>query len=84
MFRNLTRHAVQRRGYSTGSSSGSFYYRYGTPLVKCTLIATATTLGWQLLWQHLEYQEYRLESEEQISQLENRIRMLEEKKKQDA
>ena len=70
-----------RRSYSSSSSSsggGSFYYRYGTPLVKCTVLASATTMAYQLLWQHLEYQEYRDESENQISELENRIKSLEE------
>ncbi|KAI7851748.1 hypothetical protein BDC45DRAFT_514932 [Circinella umbellata] len=68
------------RHYSSSHTNGggSFYYRYGTPLVKCTVLASATTMGYQLLWQHLEYQEYRDESEHQINELENRIKSLEE------
>ncbi|KAI8141033.1 hypothetical protein BJV82DRAFT_620543 [Fennellomyces sp. T-0311] len=71
--------AGQLRGYSTSSSNGgSFFYRYGTPLVKCTVLASATTMAYQLLWQHLEYEEYRDEAEKHIGQLENRIKTLEE------
>ncbi|ORZ02572.1 hypothetical protein BCR43DRAFT_481760 [Syncephalastrum racemosum] len=77
--RSVSRQIAPRRAYST-SSQPSFYFRYGTPLVKCTVIATATTLAWQLLWQHLEYQEFRNESEQHIAKLENRIKTLEHQK----
>ncbi|KAI9273022.1 hypothetical protein BDA99DRAFT_499796 [Phascolomyces articulosus] len=73
--------SVNIRSYSTSSSNasgGSFYYRYGTPLVKCTVLASATTMAYQLLWQHLEYQEYRDNSEKHINELETRIKSLEE------
>ncbi|KAL1930394.1 hypothetical protein VTP01DRAFT_10556 [Rhizomucor pusillus] len=80
-IRTIARSAIQRRGYSSSAAGGgSFYYRYGTPLVKCTVLASATTLAWQLAWQHLEYQEYREESEQQIADLEERIKSLEKQK----
>jgi hypothetical protein len=68
------------RSYSSTSNNGSFFYKYGTPLVKCTVLATSTTLAWQLLWQHLEYAEYRDEAENVISQLEGRIKSLEDQR----
>ncbi|KAL9560214.1 hypothetical protein MBANPS3_000066 [Mucor bainieri] len=76
-----------RHAYSTASSSspkgaGSFYYQYGTPLVKCIVLASATTLGFQLLWQHLEYQEYRDEADAYVTKLENRLKSLEEQQQQ--
>lgn len=82
LFRSVLRQGVQKRCYSASSANGggSFYYRYGTPIVKCTVLASATALGWQLLWQHLEYQEYREEAEDQITQLEQRIKSLEQSK----
>ncbi|KAF1802145.1 hypothetical protein FB192DRAFT_1458101 [Mucor lusitanicus] len=78
---------VHRHAYSTASSSssksaGSFYYQYGTPLVKCIVLASATTLGFQLLWQHLEYQEYRDEADAYVTKLENRLKSLEEQQQQ--
>ncbi|KAI8885143.1 hypothetical protein K501DRAFT_137402, partial [Backusella circina FSU 941] len=66
-----------KRTYAT-QSSGSFYYKFGTPLVRCTVLASATTLAWQLLWQHLEYQEYRDESDAYVTKLEERLKSLEE------
>jgi hypothetical protein len=72
---------ISRRCYSTApasKSAGSFYYSYGTPLVKCAVLASATTLGFQLLWQHLEYQEYRDEADAYVNQLEDRLKSLEE------
>lgn len=69
------------RSYSTTTSNksgGSFYYQYGTPLVKCAVIASATTMAYQLLWQHLEYQEYRDEADAYVTKLENRLKALEE------
>lgn len=71
--------------YSTASSpksARSFYYQYGTPLVKCIVLASATTLGFQLLWQHLEYQEYRDEADAYVTKLENRLKSLEEQQQQ--
>jgi hypothetical protein len=68
------------RAYSSTSDGGSFFYKYGTPLVKCTVLATSTTLAWQLLWQHLEYGEYREEAEGVIDQLEQRIKSLEDQR----
>ncbi|CAO3615040.1 unnamed protein product [Cunninghamella echinulata] len=66
---------VQQRYYSSATSQNeSFYYKYGTPLVKCTVIASSTTLALQLLWQHLEYREYRDEAENTVQQLEERIK----------
>ncbi|KAI8988720.1 hypothetical protein BDB01DRAFT_782928 [Pilobolus umbonatus] len=75
-----TKNIIQYRGYSTttNSSAGSFYYKYGTPLVKCAVLASATTLGWQLLWQNLEYNEYRNEAETYVSKLEERLKALED------
>lgn len=83
LFRSVIRQGVQKRCYSASSvnGGGSAYYRYGTPIVKCTVVASATALAWQLLWQHLEYQEYREEAEDQITQLENRIKSLEQSNK---
>ncbi|KAG0178493.1 hypothetical protein DFQ28_004200 [Apophysomyces sp. BC1034] len=76
-----SRTAATGRFYSTSvSSPRSFYYKYGTPLVKCTVLASATTMAWQLLWQNLEYQEYRDEAEQQITALETRIKSLEVQK----
>lgn len=49
-------------------------------MVKCTVLATSTTLAWQLLWQHLEYGEYREEAEGVIDQLEKRIKSLEDQR----
>ncbi|KAG2197499.1 hypothetical protein INT46_003428 [Mucor plumbeus] len=74
---------VSRRGYATASSKNpGFYYQYGTPLVKCIVIASATTMGFQLLWQHLEYQEYRDEADAYVNKLEDRLKSLEEQQQQ--
>ena len=82
LSRLVIRQGVQKRCYSASSvnGGGSAYYRYGTPIVKCTVVASATALAWQLLWQHLEYQEYREEAEDQITRLEGRIKSLEQGK----
>lgn len=68
----------QQQTTASKSSAGSFYYQYGTPLVKCAVIASATTMAFQLLWQHLEYQEYRDEADAYVAKLENRLKSLEE------
>ncbi|KAL4208614.1 uncharacterized protein RHIMIDRAFT_38771 [Rhizopus microsporus ATCC 52813] len=78
ILNSTTRHVV-RRAYSTSSSKDSFYYRYGTPLVRCIVLASTTNLAWQLLWQHYEFQEYRIESDKEIETLENRLKTLEER-----
>lgn len=67
------------RSYSTvpAAKGRGFYYQYGTPIVKCAVIASATTMGFQLLWQHLEYQEYRDEADAYVTKLENRLKALE-------
>jgi hypothetical protein len=75
---NTTRATLGKRTYAT-QSNGSFYYKFGTPLVRCTVLASATTLAWQLLWQHLEYQEYRDESEAYVTKLEERLKSLEQR-----
>ncbi|KAG2235937.1 hypothetical protein BDF21DRAFT_425513 [Thamnidium elegans] len=71
------------RSYSTATnkSKGSFYYQYGTPLVKCAVIASATTMAFQLLWQHLEYQEYRDDADAYVAKLEDRLKTLEEQQR---
>ncbi|CAO3654967.1 unnamed protein product [Mucor fragilis] len=79
----FNRHAYSTAASSSSSkSAGSFYYQYGTPLVKCIVVASATTLGFQLLWQHLEYQEYRDEADAYVTKLENRLKSLEEQQQQ--
>ncbi|CAM0138120.1 unnamed protein product [Umbelopsis sp. WA50703] len=54
-----------------------FIYQYGTPLVKCVLIATATNLALQQWWTSLEYVEYRKDMDVKINQLNDKIKELE-------
>lgn len=54
-----------------------FIYQYGTPLVKCVLIATVTNLALQQWWTTLEYVEYRKEMDVKINQLNDKIKDLE-------
>ncbi|KAI8352496.1 hypothetical protein BD560DRAFT_408807 [Blakeslea trispora] len=84
LFNRFLRTAAQQRTYSTAANrnNGSFYYRFGTPLVKCTVLASSTTMAFQLLWQHLEYQEYRDEADAYVTQLEERLKSLEQQAKQ--
>ncbi|CAO3622655.1 unnamed protein product [Cunninghamella blakesleeana] len=79
-LRCLNRQQIRFYSSATSSQNESFFYKYGTPLVKCTVIASSTTLAWQLLWQHLEYREYRDEAENTVHQLEERIKALEEQR----
>ncbi|OBZ87330.1 hypothetical protein A0J61_04619 [Choanephora cucurbitarum] len=81
LFNRVVSRTVQRRAYSTSSHNGSFFYRFGTPLVKCTVLASSTTMAYQLLWQHLEYQEYRDEADAYVTQLEERLKSLEQQAK---
>ncbi|KAG2176314.1 hypothetical protein INT43_005548 [Umbelopsis isabellina] len=54
-----------------------FIYQYGTPLVKCVLIATVTNLALQQWWTSLEYVEYRKDMDAEINQLNDKIKDLE-------
>lgn len=56
----------------------SFWYQHGTPLLNCTLIASATAMGLHLLWSNLDYAEYRNEVEATVKTLETRVRELEQ------
>lgn len=83
LFRQVIK--TTARSYSTAPpqrNAGGFYFQYGTPLVKCAVIASATTMAFQLLWQHLEYQEYRDEADAYVNKLENRLKSLEEQQQQ--
>ena len=80
MFRQVITSST-KRSYATTplrKNAGGFYFQYGTPLVKCAVIASATTMAFQLLWQHLEYQEYRDQADAYVAKLENRLKSLEE------
>lgn len=85
LFKQVIRSASRAtRSYSTApqqKNAAGFYFQYGTPLVKCAVIASATTMGFQLLWQHLEYQEYRDEADAYVAKLEHRLKSLEEEQK---
>ncbi|KAI8384494.1 uncharacterized protein BYT42DRAFT_612191 [Radiomyces spectabilis] len=76
---NATKRQVTVRGYATSSGGArSFYYQYGTPIVRCTVVASGTTLALQLLWQNLEYREFRDETEAYVTKLEERLKTLEQ------
>lgn len=83
LFRQVIK--TTARSYATAPpqrNAAGFYFTYGTPLVKCAVIASATTMAFQLLWQHLEYQEYRDEADAYVTKLENRLKSLEEQQQQ--
>ncbi|CAO3669519.1 unnamed protein product [Rhizopus stolonifer] len=77
IYTNSKRSRPGVRHYATSTNKDTFYYRYGTPLVKCVVLASTTNIAWQLLWQHYQFQEYRIESDKTIETLENRIKSLE-------
>ena len=68
------------RTYSTSSQKElPFIYQYGSPLVKCTLIAAGTNLTLQAIYNTLEYADYRKVMDVKIERMEDQLKQIEEK-----
>jgi hypothetical protein len=66
-----------QRFYAT-SRKPSFWYSYGTPLFNLLLWSSTTTLAFHLLWHKLDYAEFKKGREDEIKDLEHRIKNIQE------
>ncbi|KAG2186088.1 hypothetical protein INT43_002526 [Umbelopsis isabellina] len=71
--------ASGQRFYAT-SRKPSFWYSYGTPLFNLLLWSSTTTLAFHLLWHKLDYAEFKKAREDEIKDLEHRIKAIQDSK----
>lgn len=76
---NKLLHHPGRRLYAT-SQRPSFWYSYGTPLFNVFLWSSTTTLALHLLWHKLNYADFKKHQENEIKDLEMRIKTLQNSK----